>query len=55
MYTDFNAFPAVVAGAICIQVAAENLSTNAGEKVARRWFASRFAAGAGAGCSVQTL
>lgn len=35
------------------EVALENLSTNVGEKVARRWFASRFAAGACAGCAVQ--
>lgn len=33
----------------------KNLSTDAGEKVARRWLTSRFAAGAGAGCAVQTL
>lgn len=35
------------------EVALENLSTNVGEKVARRWFASRFAAGACAGCAEQ--
>lgn len=54
-YTDLNVFSAVVVRAIYEVVAVENLSTNAGEKVARRCFASRFAAGAGAGCSVQTL
>lgn len=36
--------------------ALENLSTKSvSEKVARRWFTSRFAAGARAGCAVQIL
>lgn len=46
MHADLNTFPVVIARAICEGVTVKNLSTNADEKVVRRWFASRFAAGA---------
>lgn len=49
---DLNIYLAIIAGAIWEGVVVGNLSTDAGEKVARKWFASRFAAGACAGCRV---